>query len=181
MISNLNLEQAHAYNGCMPKHRKSVSKRSSSTVYPVILHWKWILLFSVIIGLFLTLLSSMWSMNKWGYLYPTAQQLSSIVATYRGRQPCADCPGIDAILTLNSDNTYVQKYVYLERNNTSEEKGTWSVVVGTPKDAKAQLVQLTSMGNGTKMYYLISDNQLVPLDSDRNALPSPYNAPLTRQ
>jgi copper homeostasis protein (lipoprotein) len=124
------------------------------------------------------LVLSMISLQKINF-YPTAAQLSSIVATYRGKQPCADCPGIDSILTLNSDSTYVQKSVYLERNNTLEEKGTWVIIKGKSEGTK--ILQLTSMGNENKTYYLISDSQLVPLDSDLGPLPSPYNAPLMRQ
>lgn len=135
---------------------------------------------SIIVGLLMMLMLSLISLHKLNY-YPTAAQLSSIVATYRGKQPCADCPGIDSILTLNSDSTYVQKSVYLERNNTLEEKGTWAIVKGASKDQTTKVLQLSSMGNENKTYYLISDSQLIPLDSDLGPLPSPYNMPLMRQ
>lgn len=167
----------------MPKSRRLTShnRHTSQTYCPQCLHWKWILFFSLIFGLVFAFIAQWPSMNKSGYFYPTAQQLSSIVATYRGTQPCADCPGIEVILTLNSDNTYVQKSVYLERNSANEEKGTWTVVTGTPKDKQAQVLQLVSTGNGTKSFFLIAGGRLTPLDADRNPLPAPYNTSLQRQ
>lgn len=166
----------------MPKSRKSTTqKRQYKSWYcDECIHWKWILVLSVVVGLLLTTILSLVPTYKKNY-YPTAWQLSSIVATYRGKQPCADCPGIDTILTLNSDNTYVQKSAYLERNNTLEEKGTWLIVKNRSKDETVKVLQLTSVGGENKAYYLISDSQLVPLDSDRGPLPSPYNTPLVRQ
>ncbi|MDO5615815.1 MAG: copper resistance protein NlpE N-terminal domain-containing protein [Cruoricaptor ignavus] len=49
--------------------------------------------------------------------------------TYKGTIPCADCPGIEITLTLNSDKTYIMGSKYQERENANfSDKGTfdWS-------------------------------------------------------
>lgn|SRR5690606_4834085 len=50
------------------------------------------------------------------------------LGTYKGVLPCADCEGIETIITLNKDETYTQKSKYLgKEKNTFEELGdfTW--------------------------------------------------------
>lgn len=37
--------------------------------------------------------------------------------TYRGTLPCADCPGIETVITLTADGTYVRAIRYLERDD----------------------------------------------------------------
>ncbi len=45
-----------------------------------------------------------------------AQTALDWAGTYYGVTPCADCPGIETTLTLNSDYTYKLSLVYQERN-----------------------------------------------------------------
>lgn len=37
--------------------------------------------------------------------------------TYRGLLPCADCPGIETVITLTADGTYLRTLRYLERED----------------------------------------------------------------
>ena len=37
--------------------------------------------------------------------------------TYEGTLPCADCPGLQTIITLNSDGTFHMEETYLERSD----------------------------------------------------------------
>jgi len=47
--------------------------------------------------------------------------------TYRGTLPCADCPGIETIVTLASDGTYRTQSRYLGRSSqVVQEQGTFS-------------------------------------------------------
>ncbi len=101
-------------------------------------------------------------------------------STYIGRLPCADCPGIDATLTLFGDTSYTQQYVYINKGTIFDEKGIWTVIKGTPGKPNATGYQLTST-DGTKSYYILQGRQLSPLDSDLNEIPAPYNAPLIKQ
>lgn len=51
--------------------------------------------------------------------------------TYSGVTPCADCPGMKTDMTLNSDNTYVLKEQYLEKEKmprTFKGKFYWDKV-----------------------------------------------------
>lgn len=41
---------------------------------------------------------------------------SAIGGTYEGTLPCADCPGLDTLITFNSDGTFHMEEIYLERS-----------------------------------------------------------------
>lgn len=101
-------------------------------------------------------------------------------AVYKGTLPCADCPGIDATIALYTDGTYRQTYIYQERHVTSEEKGTWSQLVGKNYPMES-IYQMSPFGANTKTYYLVSKNSLTPLDAEMNTIPAPYNTPLVKQ
>ena len=47
--------------------------------------------------------------------------------TYKGVFPAADCPGIETTLTLNADKTFALHSVYIDRDATFDEKGTYTV------------------------------------------------------
>ena len=100
---------------------------------------------------------------------------------YSGKLPCADCSGIDATLTMSSNNTYTQVYVYEGKNTSFTEKGTWKEIKGTPKDPGALVYQLIPEGTGNKTYYAVDGNQLKPLDDTMKEISSPFNLNLTRQ
>lgn len=45
--------------------------------------------------------------------------------TYKGVFPAADCPGIEITLTLNPDKTFSLHSVYIDRDSSFDEKGTY--------------------------------------------------------
>ena len=45
--------------------------------------------------------------------------------TYKGVFPAADCPGIETTLTLNPDKTFSLHSVYIDRDSSFDEKGTY--------------------------------------------------------
>ena len=47
--------------------------------------------------------------------------------TYKGVFPAADCPGIETTLTLNPDKTFSLHSVYIDRDSSFDEKGTYTL------------------------------------------------------
>ena len=47
--------------------------------------------------------------------------------TYKGVFPAADCPGIETTLTLNPDKTFTLHSVYIDRDSSFDEKGTYTL------------------------------------------------------
>jgi uncharacterized lipoprotein NlpE involved in copper resistance len=83
---------------------------------------------------------------------------------YMGVVPCADCEGIQTIITLNSDRTYVRRTKYLGRDDkVFEQKGafTW--------DADGGKIQLQDAVGGPDRY-LVGENVLIQLDKDGNRI-----------
>jgi uncharacterized lipoprotein NlpE involved in copper resistance len=79
--------------------------------------------------------------------------------TYKGTLPCADCEGIETILTLNEDLTYVLVTNYLGRNDALEEekKGDFS---WDEHGTEITLTNVTSRPNK----YKVGENRLWHLD-----------------
>ena len=80
--------------------------------------------------------------------------------TYKGTLPCADCPGIETILTLDGNNTYQLKRTYLGKGEPKDEKGnfTWN--------SDGNRIMLDS-DNG---WYQVAENQLIHLDRTGNKI-----------
>jgi hypothetical protein len=118
----------------------------------------------------------------------TAKSPMQLIAQYRGVLPCADCPGIDTTLSLlaNSPNDldhtrYVLNSNYQERNNTSTETGTWTIVHGTPDNPDATVYQLKPKNGGRPTNFLrVSDNEILQLDSERRHIDSKLNFSLKK-
>ena len=81
--------------------------------------------------------------------------------TYKGVLPAADCPGIETKLTLNSDKTFTLHSVYIDKNTTFDEKGTYTV--------KEDLLTLQEEG-GELSYYHVGENHLRKLDMDKKEI-----------
>ena len=47
--------------------------------------------------------------------------------TYKGVLPAADCPGIETTLILNPDKTFTLHSVYIDRDSSFDEKGTYTL------------------------------------------------------
>lgn len=78
--------------------------------------------------------------------------------TYTGTIPCADCQGIETILTLKKDKTYILKTKYLGKSDTFTEKSgtfTWN--------AEGSTIILQGISN-TPNQYLVGENLLFQLD-----------------
>lgn len=84
--------------------------------------------------------------------------------TYTGVMPCADCEGIETVLTLNQDDTYSMEMTYLGKNvDPFAEKGTfkWS-------DDGKKVTLINDEGTGTQ--FLVGENIVTQLDGDGNLI-----------
>lgn len=79
--------------------------------------------------------------------------------TYKGILPCADCEGIETILTLNTDRTYILITNYLGRNDALEEekKGSFSW------NEAGSIITLTNITSGPNQYK-VGENRIWHLD-----------------
>ncbi len=78
--------------------------------------------------------------------------------TYRGVLPCADCPGIETVLTLSQDGRYVSRMRYLGRGDqvfTTEGRFEWS--------AGGDAITLTG---DQPLRYKVGENRLTQLSLD---------------
>jgi uncharacterized lipoprotein NlpE involved in copper resistance len=78
--------------------------------------------------------------------------------TYSGTVPCADCPGIDVELTLNSDFTYSMTLVYQDRQETFAYSGAFEW-----NDDETQITLQNASSDGGFQYYKFQDGMLVLL------------------
>ena len=81
--------------------------------------------------------------------------------TYKGTFPAADCPGIETTLTLNNDRTFTLDSKYIDRNQTFNESGKYTL--------KGNLLTLVS-NDGEKEYYKVEENRLRKLDRDKKKI-----------
>lgn len=79
--------------------------------------------------------------------------------TYKGILPCASCEGIETILTLNSDFSYVLVTNYLGRNDAleQEKKGKFAW------NEDGSIITLTNINSGPNQYK-IGENRIWHLD-----------------
>lgn len=115
---------------------------------------------------------------------PTVTQMpSNGEEVYTGDLPCADCEGIDAVLTLRQNGTYTSSNTYRGRDvEPYVENGTWKMITGDATDPNAEVYELSPDNpNATKQYYRVSGNELQQLDTDLNPIEAPFNTSLTKQ
>lgn len=106
----------------------------------------------------------------------------SILATYVGKLPCADCSGIDTTITLLSDHTYQESDVYEGKNTTFSQNGYWMVVKGIPSNQTVSTYQLAPYGQSNNVFYeIISETKIQQLDQNRNVISSPFSLVLTKK
>ncbi len=86
--------------------------------------------------------------------------IESLVGTYEGTLPAADCPGIKTVLTLNADSTYQYSADYLERKDGHDEaNGIFKVLANN-------VVEITRPSSGETSYYKVKDaNSIIMTDS----------------
>ncbi|MCB2381930.1 copper resistance protein NlpE N-terminal domain-containing protein [Shewanella sp. SR1] len=86
----------------------------------------------------------------------TSQNSLDWAGSYEGVLPCASCEGIQTLITLQSDNSFVQETVYLGKDEKILKlmgKAAW--------DEKGQKITLE---DGTQ--YLVGENQLIMLNTE---------------
>lgn len=112
---------------------------------------------------------------------PTAGA-KAISAEYMGKLPCADCEGIDAVLTIYTDQTYKMSNTYLGRDVAPYvEEGTVTTLKGDATDPNATVYQLKANQGSSAQNYLVSGNELQQLDQDLKPIDAPFNTSLTKK
>jgi uncharacterized lipoprotein NlpE involved in copper resistance len=95
------------------------------------------------------------------------QNSVSYAGTYKGTIPCADCPGIDLVITLDYDDLYTKKMTYQgkEPNNvfTSSGKFSW--------DNNGSIITLTGKGDGEKFFVTV--DAIIMLDAEGKEIKGP--------
>lgn len=82
--------------------------------------------------------------------------------TYEGKLPCADCEGIKTVVTINQDNSYSIKEIYLGKDATPiESKGTFKW------DDAGQII---TFSDADRHSYFVGENTLTYLDEDGNKI-----------
>lgn len=109
----------------------------------------------------------------------TSQRLSEVI--YTGDLPCADCEGIDVILTLQKDGIYSMSSTYRGRDIAPYiERGMWAVRKGMSTDPQATIYELRSE-TGENQYYVVDGDKLVQLDQEMNRIEAPFETTLIRR
>jgi hypothetical protein len=77
---------------------------------------------------------------------------SKLSGTYEGTLPCADCPGLQTLITFNSDGTFYMEETYLESDvKPIITNGKWAL--------DADIITLTA-GENKLEYKLISEKEI---------------------
>ena len=85
--------------------------------------------------------------------------------TYKGITPCADCEGIETVIVLNTDLTFVIQTKYLGKGDAKvfEEKGNFVW------DNTGGIVLLQDI-KGKPSQYKVGENKLIQLDMEGKAI-----------
>jgi len=88
------------------------------------------------------------------------------VGTYSGLLPCADCEGIQTVITLTKDLTYQIRTKYMGKNDAPiEKKGLFSW------NKEGSKIELLGYKAGTMpVFYLVGENRLIQLDMQGNRI-----------
>ncbi len=113
---------------------------------------------------------------------------ASLAGVYEGKLPCADCEGIDMVLTLNPDGSYESQMTYLGKSTQPFiQKGKWGswenhdVKKTDGQIFKGKGISLDPETDTEQIYLLVNDNQLKQLDRDYNEINSPFNQTLIKK
>ncbi|WP_258405900.1 copper resistance protein NlpE [Shewanella sp. FJAT-51649] len=90
----------------------------------------------------------------------TSQNALDWPGVYEGVVPCASCEGIQTTLTLQADNSFELKSIYL-----GKDESIFKVAGKFDWDSNGSKITLS---DGTK--YLVGENQLFMLDTDHNKI-----------
>lgn len=89
-----------------------------------------------------------------------AQNSLSYAGTYEGTIPCADCPGIDIVITLDYKGNYTKKMTYQDRKpeNVFSTSGEFSW------DSTGTVITLTGKDDGEK--FKVVEGAILMLDTE---------------
>lgn len=87
------------------------------------------------------------------------------IGMYQGVVPCADCEGIETLLTLEDETNYVLKTNYLgkKKNSTNEVRGVYSW------NEAGNIIILSGIENAPNRYF-VGENYLTQLDLEGNKI-----------
>jgi uncharacterized lipoprotein NlpE involved in copper resistance len=95
----------------------------------------------------------------------TSQHSLDWSGMYKGVVPCADCEGIETILILNADNTYLVRTNYLGQPDAQAIEKTGSFTW----NAEGNTVILAGIENAPNQYF-VGENQVIQLDMTGNRI-----------
>jgi predicted secreted protein len=115
----------------------------------------------------------------------------TLVGTYSGKLPCADCSGILTTVAFYaaspqqmSDTYYVRtmKYLGAPRGDTVfVSAGKWSLKKGTPANPNGVTYAIGSNTSDQSESYLLKGDTLIALGSDGKPIQAPFNMNLKKQ
>lgn len=95
-----------------------------------------------------------------------AKNSINYLGTYKGVVPCADCEGIETVITLNPDESYNIKETYLGKSaNSFEDVGSFDWM----EDGNRLRLEDT---DSNIRFFTVSERKLVMLDRDGNPIES---------
>lgn len=165
----------------MPKKKKRVIKRTRKHVLSAPPH---LFFYIVVFFVIFTVTFFLFSNFNWAKSASVQNDTTenTLMGTYSGTTPCADCKGIETKLSLYENSygnptSYILKMTYVGRDTTPFiETGTWTATKG--KQAIITLVPANS--TGVMYYQILSASQIRQLDGDRNPIPSSLPFTLTK-
>lgn len=90
---------------------------------------------------------------------------AELVGMYKGILPCADCEGIETVLVLNADNTYLLKTTYLGKPGATATENT-----GTMRwNPEKSFIVLGGLENAANKF-TVGENKLTQLDMEGNPI-----------
>ena len=95
----------------------------------------------------------------------TSQNSLDWSGMYKGVVPCADCEGIETILILNSDKTYLLRTKYLGKGDGQPIEKTGSLTW----NAEGNTITLGGIENAPGQYF-VGENQVIQLDMSGNRI-----------
>ncbi len=103
----------------------------------------------------------------------------ALPATYTGRLPCADCPGIDWTLNLYPDGVFHQRLEYLERGENGrparfDDAGRWVM------SSDGEVLVLQGGGEMPELFAVLGGDTLRKLDVEGRAIESKLHFDLKR-
>ncbi|WP_169729159.1 copper resistance protein NlpE N-terminal domain-containing protein [Congregibacter litoralis] len=98
-----------------------------------------------------------------------------VPASFKGRLPCADCPGVLWHLDLWPERRFHLRREYVDREHLAVALGRWRY------EGDGQRLVLQGAGQGGMYFSVVSDETLEMLDREGKAIKSDLNYALQRQ